>query len=154
MRHAPAGTSREIAGSFDETYIKVNGRWVYLYRAIDQYGQVIDVLISRKRDLASTRRFFTRALEHGARPTEVNTDRAPAYSRVIEKPEKDQGGQTQRHGARSCPNGQTHRLCSSEAQTDFWKPQVNAGPRFRRAGRRVTAGEAARALPLFEQRFE
>jgi transposase, IS6 family len=38
----------------DETYVKVAGRWVYLYRAIDQYGQVIDVLLSEKRDLAAT----------------------------------------------------------------------------------------------------
>jgi transposase, IS6 family len=69
----------------DETYVKVNGRWVYLYRAIDQFGQVIDVLVSEKRDLAATHRFFTRALEHGPRPTEVNTDRAPAYPRVLEE---------------------------------------------------------------------
>ena len=69
----------------DETYLKVAGRWVYLYRAIDQYGQVIDVLVSEKRDIAATRRFFTRALEHGLRPTEVTTDRAAAYPRVIEE---------------------------------------------------------------------
>jgi transposase-like protein len=69
----------------DETYVKVAGRWVYLYRAIDQYGQVIDVLVSRKRDLAATRRFFLRALEHGPNPTEVTTDQAPAYPRVIEE---------------------------------------------------------------------
>jgi transposase, IS6 family len=43
------------------------------------------VLVSLKRDLATTRRFFTPALEHGARPTEVNTDGAPAYPRVIEE---------------------------------------------------------------------
>ena len=48
----------------DETYVKVAGRWRYLYRAIDQYGQVIDVLVSDKRDLAATRRFFTRAQLH------------------------------------------------------------------------------------------
>jgi IS6 family transposase len=42
----------------DETYVKVAGRWVYLYRAIDQVGQVIDMLISEKRDLGATRRFF------------------------------------------------------------------------------------------------
>lgn len=69
----------------DETYVKVAGRWVYLYRAIDQYGQVIDVLVSQRRDLAATRRFFTRALEHGPRPTEVTTDRAPAYPRVLDE---------------------------------------------------------------------
>ena len=69
----------------DETYVKVAGRWVYLYRAIDQYGQVIDVLVSEKRDLVVTRRFFTRALEHGPRPTEGTTDQARAYLRVIEE---------------------------------------------------------------------
>lgn len=45
--------------------LKVAGRWVYLYRAIDQFRQVIDVLVSEKRGLAATRRFFSRALEHG-----------------------------------------------------------------------------------------
>ena len=79
---------RHITGDrwfVDETYVKIAGRWVYLYRVIDQYGQVIDVLVSEKRDLAATRRFFISALEHGSRPTEVTTDRAPAYPRVIEE---------------------------------------------------------------------
>jgi transposase, IS6 family len=53
--------------------------------AIDQVGQVIDVLVSEKRDLAATRRFFTRALDHGPRPTAVSTDRAPAYPRVLDE---------------------------------------------------------------------
>ena len=60
-----ARPSRHVAGDrwfVDETYLKVAGRWVYLYRAIDQYGQVIDVLASPKRDLAATRRLFARAL--------------------------------------------------------------------------------------------
>jgi len=69
----------------DETYLKVARQWVYLYRAIDQFGQVIDVLVSQKRDLAATRRFFTRALEHGPRPSEVTTDRAPPYPRVLDE---------------------------------------------------------------------
>ncbi|HEX8934220.1 MAG TPA: IS6 family transposase, partial [Pseudonocardiaceae bacterium] len=57
----------------DETYIKILGRWVYLYRAIDQFGQVIDVLVAEKRDLAATRRFFTHALKYRRSPTEVDT---------------------------------------------------------------------------------
>jgi IS6 family transposase len=69
----------------DETYVKVSGRWVYLYRAIDQFGQIIDVLVTEKRDLAATRRFFTQALEHGPSPIEVTTDRAPAYPRVLDE---------------------------------------------------------------------
>ena len=55
------------------------------YRAIDQFGPVIDVLVSQKLDLAATRRFFTRALEHGPRPSEVTTDRALPYPRVLEE---------------------------------------------------------------------
>ena len=69
----------------DETHVKVAGRWIYLYRAIDQFGQVIDVLAAQKRDLAASRRFFTQALEHGPCPTEVTTDRAPAYLRVLDE---------------------------------------------------------------------
>ncbi len=63
----------------DETYVKIVGRWVYLYRAIDQFGQVIDVLVSGKRDGAATRRFFIRALKRGVRPAEVITDKAAVY---------------------------------------------------------------------------
>ena len=79
-RHAPGDR-----WFVDETYVKVAGRWVYLYRAIDQFGQVIDVLASDKRDLTATRRFFTRALEHAPHPAEVTTDRAPAYLRVLDE---------------------------------------------------------------------
>jgi transposase-like protein len=79
-RHTP-----EDRWFVDETYVKVAGRWVYWSRAIDQFGQVIEVLASEKRELAATRRFFTRALNHGARPAEVNTDRAPAYPRVLDE---------------------------------------------------------------------
>jgi IS6 family transposase len=43
------------------------------------------VLVSAKRDRVATRRFFTRALEHGSRPSEVSTDRAPAYPRVLDE---------------------------------------------------------------------
>ncbi|MGH3440124.1 MAG: IS6 family transposase [Sciscionella sp.] len=69
----------------DETYVKIAGRWFYLYRALDQFGQVIDVVVAEKRDMAATRRFFTRALEHGPSPTEVTTDHAAAYPRVLDE---------------------------------------------------------------------
>ena len=66
----------------DETYVKVAGEWSYLYRAVDQHGQVIDVLQSLRRDLGAARRFFTRALRAGTIPAEVTTDRAPVYPRI------------------------------------------------------------------------
>ena len=43
----------------DETYVKVAGRWNYLYRAVDQHGQVIDVLVSQRRGAGAARAFFT-----------------------------------------------------------------------------------------------
>jgi transposase-like protein len=80
---------RHISGDrwfIDETYVKVSGRWVYLYRAIDQFGQVIDVLVSEKRDLAATRRFFTRALNTTrVTPVEVITDKAAVYPQVLDE---------------------------------------------------------------------
>ncbi|WP_117672836.1 IS6 family transposase [Micromonospora sp. MW-13] len=69
----------------DETYVKVNGVWRYVYRAVDQYGQVIDVLVSTRRDTAAARRFFHRALTTvKATPTEVGTDAAPVYPGMLE----------------------------------------------------------------------
>jgi transposase-like protein len=69
----------------DETYVKVGGRWTYLYRAVDQHGQVIDVLVSERRDATAALAFFARALQSGPPPVEVTTDRAPVYPRVIDE---------------------------------------------------------------------
>jgi transposase-like protein len=69
----------------DETYLRVAGKWTYLYRAVDQYKQVIDVLLSVRRDLAAARRFFTRAVTAGTVPAEVTTDRAPVYPWVLDE---------------------------------------------------------------------
>jgi len=69
----------------DETYVKVAGRWTYLYRAIDQCGQIIDVLVSERRDARAARAFVTRALTVGPAPDEVTTDRAPVYPRVLDE---------------------------------------------------------------------
>jgi len=70
----------------DETYVKVAGRWRYVYRAIDQFGQVIDVFVSARRDAKAARRFFQQAI--GATkitPVEVTTDQAPVYPVVLEE---------------------------------------------------------------------
>jgi transposase, IS6 family len=69
----------------DETYVKLAGRWTYLYRAVDQHGQVIDVSVSERRDARAARAFFARALKSGPAPVEVITDRAQIYPRVIDE---------------------------------------------------------------------
>ena len=67
----------------DETYVKVAGVWRYVYRAVDEYGQVIDVLVSQRRDIASARRFFAAAIDAHGEPGELVTDQAAALAYVI-----------------------------------------------------------------------
>jgi transposase-like protein len=70
----------------DETYVKVAGCWRYVYRAVDQFGQVIDVFVSARRDADAADRFFQQAIDSTrARPVEVTTDRAPVYPGVLEE---------------------------------------------------------------------
>jgi transposase-like protein len=70
----------------DETYVKVNGVWPYVYRAVDQHGQVIDILVSARRDGDAAHRFFHRALTTlKVTPTEVVTDAAAVYPRVLDE---------------------------------------------------------------------
>jgi transposase-like protein len=70
----------------DETYVRVNGAWRYVYRAVDQYDQVIDVLVSAHRNADAARRFFRRALSTlKVTPAEVVTDAAPVYPGVLDE---------------------------------------------------------------------
>jgi transposase-like protein len=70
----------------DETYVKVAGQWRYVYRAIDQFGQLIDVFVSPQRDAAATHRFFQRAIgTMRVELVEVVTDHAPVYPAVLEE---------------------------------------------------------------------
>lgn len=66
--------------------MKVAGQWRYVYRAIDQFGQVIDVFVSTRRDTMAARRFFRRAIGRTkVVPVEVVTDRAATYPVVLEE---------------------------------------------------------------------
>ena len=68
----------------DETYIKVNGRWCYLYRAIDRSGALVDVRLSEKRDMAAAKAFFRSAKAvTGVTPARVTTDGHDSYPRAI-----------------------------------------------------------------------
>jgi transposase-like protein len=70
----------------DETYVKVNGVWRYAYRVVDQHGQIIDVLVSKRRYAQAARRFFGRALTTlKMTPTEFVTDAAPVYPRALDE---------------------------------------------------------------------
>jgi IS6 family transposase len=68
----------------DETYVKVAGVWRYVYRAVDQYGQVIDVFVSKRRNIPAATRFFEMILAGRDRPREVTTDLAAPLLRVVD----------------------------------------------------------------------
>jgi transposase-like protein len=78
---------RSVGGRWfvDETYVKVAGTWRYVYRAVDERGQVIDVFVSPRRNIAAARTFFTTALAAHGEPDEVVTDLAQALETVIEE---------------------------------------------------------------------
>jgi len=67
----------------DETYVKVAGQWRYVYRAVDQNGQVIDVYVSKKRDTVAATKFFTAAITAHGVPVEVTTDKAQVLAKTI-----------------------------------------------------------------------
>jgi len=75
----PVGTSWRV----DETYIRVHGRWTYLYRAVDKQGQTVDFLLSEHRDIAAAKRFFTRAVEQHGTPETITLDGYPATHAAV-----------------------------------------------------------------------
>lgn len=86
VRYAPLiaaqaqASKRPTARSWrmDETYIRVKGRWTYLYRAVDRDGQTLDFLLSERRDLAAARRFFRRTIATNRVPDRVVIDKSGA----------------------------------------------------------------------------
>ena len=75
----------------DETYVRVKGRWAYLYRAVDSHGQTIDFLLSAKRDAAAAERFFRKALAqpHTVNPRTITVDKNPAYPKAVTEMKED-----------------------------------------------------------------
>lgn len=71
----------------DETYVKVKGQWMYLYRAVDSEGNTIDFYLSKTRDHQAAKRFFKKALRsfHVSNPRVITVDKNPAYPVAIEK---------------------------------------------------------------------
>lgn len=78
-RKRPVGKSWRM----DETYIKIGGRWKYLYRAVDKLGQTVDFLLTARRDLAAARRFFERAIDGNDVPEKVTIDKSGANTAAV-----------------------------------------------------------------------
>jgi transposase-like protein len=75
----PVGSSWRV----DETYIKVNGQWRYLYRAVDKQGQTVDFLLSKNRDKAAAVRFFKKAIGNNEAPEKLTLDGSRASHQAV-----------------------------------------------------------------------
>jgi transposase, IS6 family len=126
----------------DETYIRVKGRWCYLYRAIDSAGATIDFLLSALRDADAAKRLFGSALKDPSHPQPrvINTDMAAIYSSAIPDIKKDG---TLRRRCRYRPVQDLNNILEQDHRAI--KRRVNAKPGFRefQAARRTIQGYEA-----------
>ena len=80
MKYArPIGSSWRV----DETYIRVKGKWTYLYRAVDKQGRTVDFLLSEKRDKAAAKRFFMKAIGNNEAPQKITLDGYQASHQAV-----------------------------------------------------------------------
>jgi len=93
----PVGDSWRV----DETYLKIRGQWVYLYRAVDKAGRTVDFLLSRRRDMAAATRFFSRATKQHGAPRVITLDGSADSHRAVAKL-KTSGILPRRIEVRSC----------------------------------------------------
>jgi len=93
---------RSTSWRVDETYVKVRGRWAYLYRAVDKHGNTIDFHLSPTRTTAAAKRFLGKALKglkDYEKPHVINTDKAPTYAAALTELKKEG----------KCPKDTLHR---------------------------------------------
>ncbi len=83
--------ARSVGGSWrmDETYIKVHGQWVYLYRAVDKAGQTVDFFLSRNRDVNAAKSFLRSAMKNTRVPTKITLDAYAASHRAVREMKED-----------------------------------------------------------------
>ena len=83
----PVGNSWRM----DETYIKINWQWKYLYRAVNKEGQIIDFLLTAKRDKTAAMRFFDKAMLLNGLPGKIAMDKSDAKKAAIDQIIEDKG---------------------------------------------------------------
>src|SRR3954452_21012896 len=83
--------ARAVSGSWrcDETYIKGNGRWTYLYRAVDKHGRTVDFRLSELRVVAAAKAFFLKAMKHNETPRVITLDAYAASHRAVRELKAD-----------------------------------------------------------------
>ena len=156
----------------DETYLKVRGRWAYLYRAIDRRGNLVDAMLSEHRDMAAAQAFFRSArAATGVTPERVTTDGHGSYPRAIRtvlgrrvahrtSAYKNNGLEQDHRGVKGrirCMRGfksfvSAERFCRSHDELrDFLRPRTRHNQRVPAARRRLLhLRRATAALAILE----
>ena len=80
-----------VSWRMDETYIRVNGQWYYLYRAVEKTGQTIDFLLTRHRDERAAKRFLTKAIRRHGVPEKITIDGSAANEAAIKSYNEEHG---------------------------------------------------------------
>ena len=77
---------RPVHGSWrmDETYIKIKGKWRYLYRAVDKYGKTVEFMVTKQRNRAAAKEFFRKSLLNNRMPHRVNIDKSGANKAALD----------------------------------------------------------------------
>jgi transposase-like protein len=126
----------------DETYVKVRGRWCYLYRAIDSAGATIDFLLSAFRDADAAKRLFRKALSTSSHPQPrvINTDLAAIYTSAIPAIKKDW---ILRRRCRHCPVQYLNNIIEQDHRAIKRRVNTKQGFREFHAARRTIQGYEA-----------
>ena len=132
----------------DETYVRVQGRWCYLYRAVDSTGATVEFFLSAFRDVESAKSLFRRALRNDAhaQPRVINTDLAPTYPRAMA--ELKHNG-TLRRGCRHRPVQYLNNIIEQDHRAI--KKRVNAKQGFRAFGAAKRTIEGYEAMHMLRK---
>jgi IS6 family transposase len=129
----------------DETYVRVKGRWMYLYRAVGSRGQTIDFLLSAKRDAEAAKRFFRKTLRqpHTVNPRTITVDKNPAYPCATAEMEAD-------NELWRFARLRQYKFLNNIVEQDYWRVKRLVRPGLGFGGvhtaRRTLAGYEAMAL--------
>ena len=89
----------------DETYIKINGQWRYLYRAVDKAGQTIDFLLTAHRDKKAALRFLKKAIRHHGLPDKVTIDKSGTNTAALEALQEETNHPIEKRQSKYLNNG-------------------------------------------------
>jgi transposase-like protein len=159
-RKRPVGSS----WGMDETYVKANGAWKYLYRAVDKAGATVDFLLTAKRDRKAAPRFLREAIRHNGTPEKITIDKSGANTAAIESHNIEHKVGIEIRQVKYLNNivEQDHRAIKRQTRPmlgfkSFWSAAVTlAGVELMhmiRKGQLLLTGELSSAAVLFTSRI-